>query len=113
MKLLLKSLARNESSPTSIKTIIGDVEDNDTEEDTLISRTTLYDYLDVLKRLHLIENQESYRENYRLSERVGKSAKRHFTNPSLACAVLNLNADKLLRDLNTFGFMFESLVERF
>ena len=67
----------------------------------------------MLKRLHLKENQESYRENYRLSERVGKSAKRHFTNPSLSCAVLNLNADKLLRDLNTFGFMFESLVERF
>lgn len=112
MKLLLKSLARNESSTTSIKTIIGDIEDNDTEEDILISRTTLYDYLDVLERLHLIENQESYRENYRSSERVGKSAKRHFTDPSLACAVLNLNADKLLKDLNTFGFMFESLVER-
>ena len=43
---------------------------------------------------------------------MGKSAKRHFTDPSLACACLDLTKEKLMNDLRTFGFMFEALVER-
>ncbi len=38
--------------------------------------------------------------------------KRHFSDPSMACAMLKLTPKKLFSDLNTFGFMFESLVER-
>lgn len=66
----------------------------------------------VLYRLHITENQNAYSENYRSPNRLGKSAKRHFTDPSLACACLDLTKDKLLNDPKTFGFMFESLVER-
>ena len=43
---------------------------------------------------------------------MGKTAKRHFTDPSLACACLGLTKDKLINDLRTFGLMFEALVER-
>ena len=39
-------------------------------------------------------------------------AKRHFVDPSLACAALNLTEGKIVNDLKTFGFLFESLVER-
>ena len=62
----------------------------------------------VLYRLHITENQNAYSENYRSPNRLGKSAKRHFTDPSLACACLDLTKDKLLNDPKTFGFMFES-----
>ena len=112
MSMLLKSLARNESTIVSNKTIIKDIEEYESGNDILSSRTTLLDYLDFLERLHLIENQESYSSNYRSPERVGKSVKRHFVDPSLACSLLNLNVDKLISDLNTFGFLFEALVER-
>ena len=112
MNMLLKSLARNESTIVSNKTIIKDIKEYETGNDILSSRTTLLDYLDFLERLHLIENQESYSLNYRSPERVGKSVKRHFVDPSLACSLLNLNEDKLMKDLNTFGFLFEALVER-
>ena len=115
MNMLLKSLARNESTIVSNKTLIKDIEEYEAGEagnDILSSRTTLLDYLDFLERLHLIENQESYSSNYRSPERVGKSVKRHFVDPSLACSLLNLNVDKLIGDLNTFGFLFEALVER-
>ena len=105
MRMLLKSLSRNESTVVSNETLIKDI-------DSIESRITLKDYLDVLDRLHIIENQEAYSENYRSKERIGKSPKRHLTDPSLACASLNMNADKLLKDLKTFGFLFESLVER-
>ncbi len=112
MNMLLKSLARNESTIVSNKTIIKDIEEYETNEDLITSRTTIVDYLDFLERLHLLENQEAYNLNYRSPERVGKSVKRHFVDPSLSCACLNLNADKLMKDLNTFGFLFEALVER-
>ena len=112
MKILLKSLARNESRIISNKAILKDIKEHESKNNILSSRTTLLDYLDFLERLHLIENQEPYSSNYRSPERVGKSVKRHFVDPSLACSLLNLNVDKLIGDLNTFGFLFESLVER-
>ena len=112
MRMLLKSLSRNESTVVSNETLIKDIENYENESELIESRVTLKDYLDVLDRLHIIENQEAYSENYRSKERIGKSPKRHLTDPSLACACLNLNADKLLKDLKTFGFLFESLVER-
>lgn len=112
MRMLLKSLARNESTVASNETLIKDIDNYENESELIESRITLRDYLDVLDRLHIIENQEAYSENYRSKERIGKSPKRHLTDPSLACASLNMNADKLLKDLKTFGFLFESLVER-
>ncbi len=112
MTMLLRSLARNETSIVGNKTLLKDIFEYENGEQLLSSRDTVTEYLDVLDRLHLIENQEAYSENYRSKERVGKSPKRHFTDPSLACACLNLTSDKLMKDLKTFGFMFESLVER-
>lgn len=112
MRMLLKSLARNEASIVGNKTIIKDIEEYEDRTDILSSRDTVIDYLDVLDRLHLIENQEAYGENYRSPKRVGKSPKRHLTDPSLSCACLGLTPEKILKDLNTFGFMFEALVER-
>lgn len=112
MRMLLKSLARNEASIVGNKTIIRDIEEYEDNTELLSSRDTIIDYLDVLDRLHLIENQEAYGENYRSPSRVGKSPKRHLTDPSLSCACLGLTPEKLLRDLNTLGFMFEALVER-
>ena len=38
--------------------------------------------------------------------------KRHFSDPGMACAMLKLTPKKLMSDLNTFGFMFEAMVER-
>lgn len=112
MRMLLKSLARNEASIVGNKTIIRDIKEYEDNTELLSSRDTIIDYLDLLDRLHLIENQEAYGENYRSPSRVGKSPKRHLTDPSLSCACLGLTPEKLLRDLNTFGFMFEALVER-
>lgn len=47
-----------------------------------------------------------------LRSNVGKNAKRHFTDPSLGCAALNITPEKLINDLETFGFYFEALCER-
>jgi len=112
MNMLLKSLARNESTVATKSTLLKDIEEKAGEKELIESRITMDDYLDVLSRLHIIDNQDAYSENYRSPDRIGKSAKRHFTDPSLACACLDLTKDKLINDLKTFGFMFEALVER-
>ena len=113
MYMLLRSLARNETAIIGNSTLLKDIIDNENEQNNILSsRDTIYKYLEDLDRLHLIENQLAYSENYRSRERIGKNPKRHFTDPSLACACLNLTADKLMNDIKTFGFMFEALVER-
>lgn len=49
----------------------------------------------------------------KISERRIKQAeKRHFCDPSLACALLNATPEILINDLQTLGFLFESLCER-
>ena len=112
MRMLIKSLARNESTIVSNSTLIKDIEDITSNEEYNISRNTVADYLNILEKLYLIENQQPYTFNLRSKERVGKSVKRHFTDPSLACAALAIKPDMLINDIKTFGFMFESLVER-
>jgi hypothetical protein len=110
VKLLLKSLARNESTTVSNITLKKDINEVDNEE---IDIDTLASYLDALDRLFLLDNDEPFSSKIRSSVRVKQSEKRHFADPSMACALLNIKEEKrLINDLETFGFMFEALVER-
>lgn len=112
MRMLLRSLARNESSVAGNDTLVKDIEEYENGDELIASRQTVADYISVLDSLYLTCNQEAYSINYRSSERIGKSPKRHLVDPSLSCACLNLSVQKLLYDHNTFGLMFEALVER-
>ena len=107
--LLLKSLARNESTTVSDKKLLDDIIENDNES---MSRNTIAKYLESLNRLFVLNNQMPFSTNIRSSLRVKQMEKRHFSDPAMACAMLNLTQQKLLNDLNTFGFLFEALVER-
>lgn len=108
MRMILRGLARNESTIVNNTTIMHDVnEDND-----IASKNTVLEYIDVLEKLHLIENQIAFSVNLRSSSRVGKSAKRHFTDPSLVCGILGLTTNALINDVNFLGFLFEALCER-
>jgi len=106
LRYLVKSLARNECTIVSNKTLINDVK-NIAEEK--INNETLNEYLDILKRLFVIEEQLAFSPNARSSVKIGKNVKRHFIDPSLAIAGLGATKDMLRNDLNTFGFIFESL----
>ncbi len=112
MNMLFKSLARNESTIASNNTLIRDIEEYTSNKEYQLSRNTISDYLSVLSKLYLTENQEAYSFNLRSSDVVSKAVKRHFTDPSLACAALDITKNKLVNDIRTFGFMFEALVER-
>ena len=69
-------------------------------------------YLDALERLFVIEELPAYSTHLRSRSRLRKSPKRYFADPSLAAAALRASPDRLLADLEQFGFLFKSLVIR-
>lgn len=109
MRLLLRSLARNESTTAAKKKLLNDIREFD---DEAIDMDTIATYLDVFDRLFLLDNQLPFSANIRSSVRVKQAEKRHFCDPALACTLLKATPDKLIGDLETFGFLFEALVER-
>lgn len=112
MRMLMKSLARNESTLVTNEKLINDISEFNNNCEYSINRNTVSDYLSILENIHMIKNQLPFSEKIRSSIRVGKSVKRHFIDPSLACSLLGLKQEHLMKDLNLFGFMFESLVVR-
>lgn len=109
MHLLLMSLARNESTTATNALLKADIKEKDAQD---IDANTVTSYLDIFKRLFLTDNQPPFASNVRSSVRVRQAEKRHFADPSLACALLKLTPEALLNDLETLGFMFEALCER-
>lgn len=109
MRLLLRSLARNESTTATNKRLKNDIREVDDED---IDVETVKEYLDIFERLFIIENQPPFSAGMRSSIRVKQAVKRHFCDPSLACSLLKATPASLLGDLETLGFLFEALCER-
>lgn len=106
---VLRSLARNISTQVSNSTLEGDVKnyfDND------ISRPTLTDYLNTLEKLFVIEDVNATNLNFRSKYALRTKPKKYFVDPSIATAILEIKPSDLIKDLKTFGFMFESLCMR-
>lgn len=109
MTLLLRSLARNESTTCPARRIWQDINGNDYQS---ISLDTVADYLSVLDRLFVTENIPPFSPQARSPVRVKKAEKRHFPDPSIPASLLRMTPQKLIDDLRTFGFLFESLCLR-
>lgn len=109
MRLLMKSLARNESTTATNVTLKNDIKEMDNED---IDVETVASYIDALQRLKLIDNDEPFATKVRSKVRAHQAEKRHFADPSITATILNLTEEKLINDLKTFGFLFEAMVER-
>lgn len=109
MRLLLRSLARNESTTVTNRKLRNDIREIDDED---IDVETVKEYLDIFERLFITDNQLPFSTGIRSSVRVKQAVKRHFSDPSLACSLLKLTPAGLLGDLETLGFLFEALCER-
>lgn len=109
MRLLLRSLARNESTTATNKTLVRDIRAVDEED---IDPATVAAYLDIFRRFFITDDLPPFSAGIRSSVRVKQAEKRHFADPSLACALLRATPEVLLGDLETLGFLFEALCER-
>jgi predicted AAA+ superfamily ATPase len=107
VRSVLRSLARHTSTLVDISTLETDIQQFGASG---ITRPTIYNYIDALNRLMIIEDQPAWNTHIRSSATLRKSPKRHFTDVSLAVAILGADEKSLLNDLNLTGFLFESLV---
>jgi len=107
VRSVLRSIARNTATPAEITTLAEDINE---KEANGTSRPTIYDYLDALNRLMIIEDLPAWDTHIRSSASLRKTPKRHFTDPCLAAAALGADAQTLLNDIKFTGFLFESLV---
>ena len=105
---LLRSLARNISTLATTETIVGDMRGGDVSA----SEKTVNAYLNALRRLFLVEDTLAWMPTLRSRTAIRSSAKRQFVDPSIAVAAMGVNPPRLLKDFNTFGFLFESLCTR-
>ena len=81
MRLLLRSLARNESTTVTNRTLKNDVKEIDDED---IDANTINEYLNIFERLFLINNQKPFAASVRSSVRIKQAVKRHFVDPSIS-----------------------------
>src|SRR5699024_1957362 len=58
----------------------------------------------------IVDEVPAWDPSVRSSKRLTNTPKRHLADPSLAAALLNISATRMLDDLETTGFLFESLV---
>jgi predicted AAA+ superfamily ATPase len=105
---LLRSLARNAATEAAITTIAADT----AGPEDVLARDTIYDYLDALTRLMIVEDQPAWSPHLRSRAQARTTSTRHFVDPSLAVAALAASPSELIRDLSYFGYLFESLVVR-
>jgi predicted AAA+ superfamily ATPase len=108
VRQLLRSMSRNISTTANMSTIRKDM----AGDDDTISDKTVSSYINALRRIFVIEDVPAWNPSTRSKTAVRESPKRHFADPSIAAAVLRLSPAGLLEDLETFGFLFESLCVR-
>jgi predicted AAA+ superfamily ATPase len=108
VRLLMRSLARNESSEAAMTTVRADM----SADEARLSVNTIAVYLAALRRLYVIDDQEPWAPAARSKTAIRTSAVRRFCDPSIAAALLGLTPKKLMVDFNTFGLLFESLCVR-
>lgn len=106
-RLLLRSYARNISTIASNQSIINDINAN-----TEMSESTFYDYVNILKKLYVIQDVEAWCPAIRSKSAIQATNKREFVDPSLVVAALGVDPDYFNLDLKTFGFIFETLCVR-
>lgn len=108
VRQFLRSYARNISTMAPLTTILADVRSNDIG----FSDTTMYSYVNALRRIFVIEDIPAWKPSLRSKTAIRTSDKRQFVDPSIAAALMHANIESILNDINYLGFLFESLAAR-
>ena len=110
VKVILKAIARNNSTLAKDTTIMADISANF----GYISKPTYYSYVNSLKRLFVIEDLRGWAPNIRSKSSMRSGNKKVFIDPSIPVAALNMSPEAFntIDGLKTFGFIFENLCIR-
>lgn len=107
-RALIRSLARTTAQEANNSTLLEDVRNTGTG----MSEPTLRTYLNALRRLFVLEELKAWAPTLRSRTPLRSTPVRHLCDPSLAAAALEAIPEDLLDDLETMGFLFESLCIR-
>ncbi|WP_419837603.1 ATP-binding protein [Candidatus Poriferisodalis sp.] len=108
---LLVSVARNTATTASVARLAADTAGSAGGNAAQDQRTAA-SYLETLASMFVVEDVPAWSAGLRSRARLQGMPKRHFVDPSLAAAALRAGPERLLGDLKTLGFLFESLVVR-
>ena len=106
---IMRSLARNQGTQISFETLSQDVFVSDYNS---VNPDTINSYINALKKIFVIEDMPAWNPNLRSKTAIRTSDTRYFIDPSIATASLGIGPNDLMDDLNTFGFMFETMCVR-
>lgn len=106
---IMHSYARNISTLAKKSNILTDVT---ASQNIDISMDTFDDYVGALEKLFVIQDIDAWCPSIRSKSAIRSSPKRCFTDPSIAVAAMNINAEGLETQLKTFGFIFEQMCIR-
>ncbi len=109
LRLFLRSYARNCSTESTYSTIKDDMIVNDGGS---LDTDTIASYVKSMSRLFVIEESEAWNPNLRSKAAIRTSNTRYFVDPSIACAALGTGPEGLIKDIGTFGLLFENLCVR-
>ncbi len=109
VKRLMRSYARNQGGQIPNTVIAQDIAAND---ESSIDEETVALYIRALKKIFVIEDMPAWNPNLRSKTAIRSSDTRYYIDPSIAAAALGIGPQDLLDDLNTFGFLFETLCIR-
>jgi len=104
-RLILREYARLTATAASLNKVRADLAAHGRE----LSKDTVNSYLSAMRKIYAIEDLESWSPSLRARSRISKTPARFLSDPSIAAAALGTNPDGLLRDMATFGGLFESL----
>ena len=105
---VIRSLARYTATQVSARGIAADVGGPDAP----IKYQTVLDYVDALTRVFVVENLQAWAPALRSKSRLRGAPTRHFVDPSIAAIALDARPERLVREVDTLGLLFESLVIR-
>ena len=108
-KRIMRSYARNQGTQATVGTILADIKSNGDER---MSDSTVYSYIKALKEIFVIEDSNAWNPNLRSKTAIRTSDTRYFIDPSIATAALGMGPKDLINDMETFGFIFETLAIR-
>ncbi|MCQ2079122.1 MAG: DUF4143 domain-containing protein [archaeon] len=109
VRALLRSYARNLGGQISQAALSADLSTGGSDR---VCEETVSEYLQALRKLYVIEDLKAWNPNLRSKTAIRSSDTRYFVDPSLAAASLRIGPADLVKDLNTLGFFFETLVVR-
>lgn len=106
VKRLMRSYARNQGTQIANTVIAEDVSGSGVIS---MSDETTAQYIDALRKIFVVEDMPAWNPNLRSKAAIRTLDTRYFVDPSIAAAALGIGPEDLLNDLNTFGFIFETL----